>query len=211
MRLKALWRIIEKEVFTFPSTDVLFNQYGQSIEGLDLPGGELIRRENLKNYIGRFIRRPAVLVVGEAAGPWGCRFSGVPFTGERQLEAGGLPFKGRKSSVHEPPYLERSGSILWEKLLPHFPDFILWNAVPFHPHRRGEPLSIRKPSMGEVMAAAGTLKKIISALRPSRTIAVGRTAEAALRTIGVEAIYVRHPANGGARAFREGMGRVFLS
>jgi hypothetical protein len=209
MVLKGIWDIYEKEVFKVPSTDVLFNQYRDKVEGLDMPGAVRIRRQNLRNYLESFPGRPGLLVVGEAAGPWGCRFSGIPFTGERQLAGGALPFAGRKSSTHEPPYLERSGTVLWNSLLRYHPDFVLWNTVPFHPHRRGEPLSIRTPTRAEVEACSVFLKEAIGLLRPERTIAVGRKAEGALRLIGESPIYVRHPSQAGARAFREGVERVF--
>lgn len=211
MLLKALWDIIEKEVFPAPSTPLLFNQYSDNDPDFDLPGGELIRRENLKNYISGFRKKPSVLVLGEAAGPWGARFSGIPFTGERQLLTGELPFGGRQSSAHEPPYLERSGSILWRTMLPYYPKFILWNTVPFLPHKKGLPLSIRTPSKEEALSSTDTLRKIIDYLRPELIAAVGRTAEHALGRLGVKSLYVRHPSNGGAKKFSEGIKKAFKS
>ncbi|MDA8387451.1 MAG: uracil-DNA glycosylase [Nitrospiraceae bacterium] len=162
-----------------------------------------------------FGRRPSVLLVGEAAGPWGARFSGVPFTSERQLEKGGLPFRGRKSSNHEPPYSENSGTVVWGALLPRYPEFFLWNAVPLHPHRKGEPLSIRTPGAREIRAFCPLLREALDILRnPSgagqgRVVAVGRKAEYALKLIGVPCLYARHPAQSGAARFRAGISRAF--
>lgn len=198
----------EKRVFTFPSTDLLFNQYLDRAEGLDLPGAPAIRRRNLRSYLESFGARPKALIVGEAAGPRGCRFSGVPFTGERLLEEGRLPFHGRRTSAREPAYLEASGTILWKALLPRFGEFLLWNAVPLHPHRPGEPLSIRPPSRAEIEAFSGALGEVIEALSPRRVVALGRKAEAALGLVGIEAAYVRHPSRSGARAFRAGIERA---
>jgi uracil-DNA glycosylase len=209
MVLKDIWDIYEGGVFKGRSTEDLFNQYRDRVEGLDLPGAAGIRRRNLRNYLESFPARPGVLVVGEAAGPWGCRFSGIPFTGERQLKSGELPFRGRKSSTHEPPYLERSGTVLWKALLRHHPGFLLWNTVPYHPHTRGEPLDIRTPSRAEIEACSVFLKEVIRLLRPALIVAVGRKAEGAIRALGESPVYVRHPSQAGARAFREGVERVF--
>lgn len=209
MLLRDIWEVFRKDVFTVPSTEVLFNQYRDRVEGLDLPGAEEIRRRNLRGYLASFGRRPRALVVGEAPGPWGCRFSGLPFTGERMLEEGAFPFGGRKSSTHEPPYQERSGVIFWRDMLPRLGEFLLVNSVPFHPHRRGEPLSIRTPTRGELEGCAPILAAIAERLDPRTLVAVGRKAEAALGMLGLPALYVRHPSRGGAREFARGMERIF--
>ena len=65
------------------------------------------RQGNLLNYLLHFEGKPRYLIVGEAPGPWGCRFSGVPFTSERQLAQGELPFAGEPTSIHNPPVAER--------------------------------------------------------------------------------------------------------
>jgi uracil-DNA glycosylase len=79
---------------------------------------------------------------------------------------------------------------------------ILWNTVPTHPHRPGEPLSNRRPAVAEVEAGAEFARRLIALVRPATVVAVGRIAEAVL---GEGATYVRHPANGGGAAFAEGM------
>ena len=79
---------------------------------------------------------------------------------------------------------------------------ILWNTVPTHPHRPGEPLSNRRPTSAEVAAGAEFAQRLIALVRPATVVAVGRIAESVL---GPAATYVRHPANGGATAFAVGM------
>ncbi|HSB52540.1 MAG TPA: uracil-DNA glycosylase [Dissulfurispiraceae bacterium] len=204
----TLWGFLEEGLFSVPSSTLLFNQYRNNIPGIDLPRGSEIRKENLSKYLRSFTRRPSVLVVGEAAGPWGCRFSGIPFTSERQLTEGSLPFRGEQSSTHEPPYTETSGTIVWKSLLSRYPDFFLWNAVPLHPHKKGEPLTIRKPSRAELLAFSEILSRIVTTLVPKRVIAVGRTAEQALLLLGKTPVYVRHPSQAGATEFREGIVRA---
>ncbi|MGE5237814.1 MAG: uracil-DNA glycosylase [Chloroflexota bacterium] len=173
-------------------------------------GGNSIRKDNLRRYLERFRKRPVAVLVGEAAGPWGARFSGIPFTSERQLSEGVLPFKGSASSTHVPPYMEKSGSVVWGELLHHFPDFFLWNAVPLHPHLPGMPLTIRRPSAREIRTFSPLLQKVLAILAPRRVVAVGRVAETSLRYIGVPGTYVRHPSQAGAKAFREGIRSLFV-
>jgi hypothetical protein len=204
-----LWKLFEEGLFSVPSSEVMFNQYRDTDIRFDLPGGAAIRRQNLRNYISSYPKPPRVLLVGEAAGPWGARFSGIPFTGERLLVEGKLPFEGSRSSNHEPPYTEASGTIFWGALLQHFPDFMVWNSVPLHPHRPGQPLSIRSPGKSEIMAFSGLLMGVIEEVRPARVAAIGRNAEYALGRLGIEARYVRHPSQSGARAFRAGIVRIF--
>ena len=61
-----------------------FNQYRDVHAELDLPDGAAVRRHNQRCYLETFAGARFVLV-GEAAGYAGCRFSGIPFTCEAQL------------------------------------------------------------------------------------------------------------------------------
>jgi hypothetical protein len=207
--LSRLWAFFSRRVFVVPSRQGLFNQYRDDVPGLDVPGGHLIRRQNLRSYLGGLELPPRALVVGEAAGPWGCRFSGVPFSSERQLRDEALPFRGRPSSLLEPPALERSATVFWSVMRPHYRHFLLYNAVPLHPHRPGEPLSIRRPSQREVREFVPLLEELLELLAPPLVVAVGRVAQEALQEAGAGPVYVRHPSQAGARAFRDGMSKLF--
>jgi uracil-DNA glycosylase len=151
-----------------------FNQYAAS--------GALRRR--LHVYLDS--RRAApLLLVGEAAGYRGARVSGLPFTSERQLTGSGA---AEATATIVQRTLAELG--LEERVL-------LWNVVPTHPHRPGEPASNRRPTRGEVEASLPFLEALAAR---RRTLAVGRLAEA---TLG--APYLRHPSHGGAEAFRTGL------
>ncbi len=204
-----LWRVFEKELFPVPSTPGLFNQYLDDNPELDLPEGHLTRRENLKSYLDAFPAPPRILLVGEAAGPWGCRFSGIPFTSERQLLAPGFPVKGQRSGRRERPYSEASGTVLWGVLAPQFPRFFIWNAVPIHPHRPDNPLTIRRPNREEVKTFGGILRKAVSVLGPEKVLALGKVAESSLGLLEIECAYVRHPAQSGAAEFRRAVEGFF--
>ena len=154
-----------------------FNQYASSAA----------LRERLSDYLAR--RAGAqILLVGEAAGYRGARVSGVPFTSERQLTGGG-PAEATATIVHR---------VLCELGLED--DALLWNVVPTHPHRPGEPASNRRPRAEEVTASRPFFEALA---RGRQVVPVGRVAEAAL---GVEGI--RHPSHGGAAAFRDGLSRL---
>ncbi len=211
MLLEDLWDLFERKLFSVPSNDGLFNPYNSEAAGLDRPGAAGIRRRNLRSYLSSFPERPTVLLVGEAPGPWGCRFSGIPFTGEAQLVGGTLPFAGQQSSLSPTPYQEMSGQIVWELMRPHHPGFLLSNSVPLHPHIPGKPLSIRTPKSSEVAAYLGLLQAVVEIVKPRLVVAIGRQAERALGMVGMPSVYVRHPSHGGAKAFREGVQKALSS
>lgn len=200
---------MEREVFSRPSSETLFNPYVSNDPRADKPDGDRIRRANLRHYLESYSEIPRTLIIGEAVGPWGCRFSGVPFTSERQLCCGELPFCGRQSSSNGEPHHERTAAIFWEVMAMHHPRCFIWNALPLHPHQPGEPFSLRRPSAAEVRGFAHLLAELISLLKPARIIAVGRIAERAVRNIGETPVYIRHPSHGGMREFREGIERAF--
>jgi uracil-DNA glycosylase len=151
-----------------------FNQYA----------GSALLCERLADYLER--RSDAELtLVGEAAGYRGARVSGIPFTSERQLTGTG-PAEASATIVHR--VLEELG--LEEHVL-------LWNVVPTHPHRPGEPESNRPPRAAEIEASLPFLEALAVG---RQVVPIGRVAEAALGTAGI-----RHPSHGGAREFRDGL------
>ena len=146
--------------------------------------GAEIRRGRLMEYLEtRCAAR--ILLVGEAAGYRGACVSGLPFTSERQLTGSG-PGESSATIVHRA--LADLGLAA---------DVLLWNVVPTHPHRPGEPASNRAPTRAE---AAEGLPFVEELADGRRVVAVGRLAE---RVLG--APYVRHPSHGGAAAFRAGL------
>jgi len=155
--------------------------------------------------------------VGEAAGPWECRFSGIPFTGELQLLNPDFPIAGKRSSLDvpvrpirkKPPFTSGSAVMFWEAMLPYYPGFVLWNALPLHPHRPGNPLSVRAPRKKEILRFLPGLKLLRDFLRPQFTVAVGGNADFALRSAGESPFRVRHPSQGGKREFASGIREVF--
>jgi hypothetical protein len=208
---KQLWCLFENNVFSLPSNEQLFNQYKDPDWAFDLPNASEIRQQNLRNYLNCLKTKPEYLLVGEAPGPWGCRFSGVPFTSEAQLCSGEFLFDGRQSSRRDTPYSASGAKIFWKVLRKYCETFLVVNCVPFHPHYTGKPLSIRSPTTKELRTYSHILLDIWKLTTPRVTVAIGRKAEKALALIEVPSKYVRHPSRGGVKAFTLGIRKIFAN
>lgn len=210
----ALARAYAEALFAAPSRDGLFNPYRDAVPGLDAAGAAATRRANLLAALAALPPGPVdVLVVAEAPGPWGTRFSGVPLASEAQLLAGDYGLRGSPTSARFEregrPHGESSSTIYRAAMAGREGRFWTWSTVPLHPHRPGAPLTIRAPTTAEARAWHGLLTLHAEALAPRVVVAVGRHAERALAAVGVDAVYVRHPSQGGATAFRAGIAEVW--
>lgn len=167
------------ELTSVPSTEILCNVYHSD------EGGSAQRLAALKTYLEEHWDAP-FLLVGEAPGHLGARLSGVPFTDQRTLYGDGKQEVTAQRVHRALRDLELSTQVL------------LWNVVPFHPHRAGEPQSNRPPTAAERRLHRHFAEK----LGEGRTVVcIGRHAEKAFPG----ARYVRHPARSGEAAFREGL------
>ncbi|HTQ80866.1 MAG TPA: uracil-DNA glycosylase [Thermoanaerobaculia bacterium] len=185
----------------------MVNPYREAHPELDGPRAARRRRENLEAYLDR-VGRPRLILLGEALGFRGGRFSGIAFTSERQLAGGEprrLPWAGppfQSTSTHPDLWLEPSGSIVWDALGGDPRGVLLWNTFPWHPYGHSGPLSNRTPERRLVTGNLHVLERLLAETRGAQVAAVGRTAQAALALLGVEAPALRHPAHGGAEIFR---------
>lgn len=209
MILGDVFKLLEQTIFPIPSTNTYFNLYNDNIPSLDLPEAENIRRKNLRKYLESHPERPRILLVGEAPGYNGCRFSGVPFTSEAQLCNGTLPFTGEKSSCNNFLRTENTATIFWKVMTRYHPRFLAWNCFPFHPHPPTNRLSNRQPKKEEIDRFSKTIKEMISLLNLELIVAVGKKPEGALQRMNYDPVYVRHPAHGGAKKFKEGIIQIF--
>lgn len=175
---------------------------------LDGPAAARRRRANLEAYLER-VGAPRLVLVGEAIGYRGGRFSGIAFTSERQLagsDARRLPWAGppfAATSRNPDLWLEPSGSIVWDALGGDARGALLWNSFPWHPHAARGRLSNRTPEKSLVAANLHVLERLLAETAGARVLAVGKTAGTALAALGVEAPTLRHPAHGGAAIFRQ--------
>lgn len=159
---------------------------------------------------------PHYLLVGEAPGYQGCHFSGVPFTNEALLCEGQIPRIGQceRITTREKPWREPSATIVWGALRERgiASDVVMWNAFAFHPHKPGEPMSNRAPTKAEIQANRDILSMVVAYFKGARLVAVGKVAEAALRSLGhAPEACLRHPSMGGANEFRAGLSGLTAS
>ena len=181
---------------------------------MDRAGDAAARRvRRLKRHLAC---RAAFVLVGEAAGYQGCRFSGVAFTSERLLLEDRIPrlHCAERITHRTRPWSEPSATTVWGCLheLRIADCTVLWNAFPWHPHRPGEPHSNRRPSTVEVQQGAQVLRAVLDRFDDATVIAVGQVARQALQdVVGGNPRVVRHPAMAGAGEFRANLAAIVRS
>ena len=170
------------------------------------------RRHNLRLYLLQALAkqpRPPLLVC-EAPGYRGCRLTGIPLCSRRLLLEGveELGVFGCARGYREPTDVafadiqgEQSATIVWSELRALVMLPLIWNAFPWHPHRPDEPRSNRTPNAEELARGRAILAQVIAIYQPRRIMAVGRSAQASLRALGIAHASARHPAHGGKRDF----------
>lgn len=185
-----------------------------------------IRRKNLRAYLHKRLGKAKLAVIGEALGYRGGHFSGIPMTSERILlgkkrEDGIAPehvfssIKPRRTSKSQKcpeGFSEPTATIVWSTLLrlglkPE--QFVLWNAFPWHSFdpRRGM-LSNRMPTRKERSAGLSVLEDFLALFPYDEIVALGSIAASQLKELNVDTHQARHPASGGAKLFRQQIGKI---
>lgn len=175
--------------------------------------GNATRRANLRRALEQALAlQPTLLLVGEAPGYLGARRTGVPFTSERLLLEGvdppGLYGAARGFTLATDDgriSAEQTATIVWRELRALGVVAVGWNAYPFHPHRMGNTQSNRPPRRTEIRQGQLFLAHMCAFFPNVPVIAMGNTADYALTLLDIPHSKVRHPAQGGARRFAEGL------
>lgn len=164
-----------------------------------------LRRENLTRYLSLVGEHADTLLVAEAPGWRGMTNTGIPFTSMREL--------GPEYLVPPAPTApwEASSRVVQAALADwHGPLPLAWAIFPHHPFAAPDRLTNRTPRPSEVRDGAPVALALLSALGERRggpgavrVVAVGRKAQGALALAGIDAVAVRHPAQGGAAQFTE--------
>jgi uracil-DNA glycosylase len=203
------------------------NPYSICLPGVDIgPEAPAIRRRQLAAYLARRQDSARLMLVAEAPGYQGARFTGIAMTCERTLlgqKPGVTPEAvlgpgaqgtrtshsgiGRNGPEKAHGFCEPTASIVWRELvaLGLTDRVVLWNVFPFHPHREASPLTNRTPSYADVAAHLDILAHLQGLVPAARVICIGNTARDHLRPLAPDLPTLRHPANGGASKFREGL------
>lgn len=190
------------------------------------------RREYLEGFLKLRLGKAKMILIAEAVGYQGGRFSGIPLVSERLLlghnkeispsifiESDGIKrtsspnckyFKYKTQSVHG--FSEPTATIIWDTVLknnvsPY--DIATWNTFPFHPFNKSKGLlSNRTPREEEIKQGQDLLMKFIKLFPDAQVVAVGRIAQRTLKKMEVDCLHVPHPSNGGANDFKEGFQEV---
>lgn len=186
------------------------------------PDAPDIRRRQLEAYLTERRNSAKFLFIAEALGYQGGHFTGMAMTSERillghQEEKYGVrpdhvfknlkPERTSRLEINPKGMSEPTATIMWGVLIdldidPY--DVVLWNAVPWHPYKKGEGyLTNRTPLANELAAGLKHLKSFLQLFGQAKVFAVGRKCEQSLSELGIDHVGVRHPANGGAPKFRE--------
>ena len=174
-----------------------------------------IRLDNLRIYLRQLLPwRPSVLLIGEAPGYRGAWRTGVNFCSEKIMMGpkdrfglfGGETAGYRLIDPHAALCGEASSTVV-QRVFQELPEPpLVWPALPLHPHKPGIDASNRTPTPAELRRdALPQLQQLIALYQPAHIAAVGNIGWSALASLGIEAVKIRHPAHGGAPAFRDGL------
>lgn len=196
-------------VDTLPSgLPTLFNPWKDCCQYDASNNGPAQRLERLGQHLSC---RPKYILVGEAPGYQGCRYSGIAFTSERLLLEGAIPGIDRlagRLSTRPRPFSEPSATIVWRTLaeLGISDRTILWNALQLHPFKPDFPWSNRTPTDAELSLGEPALRLLLETFPEAKRVAVGQKAGLLLARMYIQpTAVVRHPANGGATKFKTGL------
>lgn len=178
------------------------------------PTGRL-RRSNLERYLTTVGASADTVLVAEAPGWRGMTNTGVPFTSMRELGPEYLVPPEPTAPWEASSRVVQAALASWQGPLP-----VAWAIFPHHPFAAPDRLTNRTPRPAEVRDGAPVAPALLDALRAGgadggaaaavraggaeravRVVAVGRKAQGALALAGIDAVAVRHPAQGGAAEF----------
>ena len=208
-----------------PRSAALFNPWYDT-DGHDIgPEAPEQRRLQLLAYL--LARQDASLVfVAEAMGYQGGRFSGIAMTSERMLLGGHkdvlpehvlppeFPIQRtsrreglRSRAARELGLTEPTATIVWRTLRKELDPFkfVLWNSVPWHPHKLNNGLSNRAPNTAEQAAGLCHVGRLLALFPNAKVVAIGNKAKTTLAGLRRETLGLRHPANGGSSDFNRGV------
>ncbi len=207
-----------------PDTPGVFNPWFQVDEVHDLhERAPEIRRRQLRHYLNERRRTARYVLLGEALGYQGGHFSGMAMTSERMLLGhlrckgispedvftGVAPERTSRPEFRADGFTEPTATIAWGNMLQLGIDprhFVIWNTFAWHPYQPQKGyLSNRRPTDAELAFGFGALVTFLQVFEGCTLIAVGKVAALQLSRIVDEYHEVRHPANGGATAFRKGI------
>jgi hypothetical protein len=166
---------------------------------------------NLRIYLNILKERyyNEVMLVAEAPGYSGCNITGIPFTTVKILEEKPHKiFNELDKELFKGTYFsDISGSVIWDYLKDKNTLPLFWNAFPFHPYKKYNKLSNRKPTSKEILEGMDYIDDLIEIFKPRTIASLGRYGQLSLQKICPDKRidYIRHPSHGGKNDFIKGM------
>jgi len=191
------------------------------------------RSNYLRAYLNVRLNTAEALLIAEAPGYQGAKFSGIPMTCERTLlghrprvplgavldgsidpHRTSLPPEASSKTVKQLGFCEPTAAHVWPILADRglTRKIVLWNIFGFHPHKKTNTLTNRTPRNGEIVRNRPVLDEFLQ-LFPGRPIlSIGRKSQKYLKIWGSrhELSFARHPAYGGGAEFREAFDKFLL-
>jgi len=189
-----------------------FNPYTDNCPDCDLPNAASVRKRNLFNVLeAAMIGGVDSLWVARDLGYRGGRRTGLALTDEINLQSHSelLRSKPLHRATKGPAVGEKTAAVVWRMLLSINRPIFLWNVFPLHPFEDGDPMTNRCHTREERQASEPLLSRLVQMLRPRTIVAIGRDAQFALTTLGMDSIAVRHPSRGGQNKFTSELQEIY--
>ncbi len=187
----------------------LVNQYTTTFEQDGPLNGAGLRTANIDWYLKQ--RSDCrVLLVSQAPGQLGARWSGIPLTDTQMIA------DGRLGSGYDYTHLasEPSSRAVHAGLGDWHEQVLLWSVVPWHPAGQ-TPDSNRKPTDEEIAAGTALLSTFVTERDFDLIVGLGAVAHAVLTALGISSERLPHPFYDGTDsctdAIRDRMERYFYA
>jgi hypothetical protein len=184
------------------------------------------RSNHLRSYLNARLNTAEALLIAEAPGYQGAKFSGIPMTCERTLLghrrgvscADAFDETIERYRTSRPPealskavklrgFCEPTAAYVWGHMAnrPGLPKkIVLWNLFAFHPHEDTDTLTNRKPKDPEILRNQPVLEAFLRLFPDRPILSIGNISKEYLTRWGHRyELFTRHPANGGGAVFRE--------
>jgi len=174
-----------------------------------------IPKNNLHCYLIHQMKAKAdILLLGEASGYAGCRYTGIPFTDGHVLSTSPFYTEMRKEGLMTIPiknHIERTATMVYKFLGIHptiFPRVVFWNAFPFHPFDT-TPDSNRPPKPEELELGRNIVYDLFQIFNFKEYHGIGRCGFETLQWMksnkdipSFEPTFIKHPSYGGITQFK---------
>lgn len=223
-----------QELKKYQAAENVFNPWRDYDPHYDLSiSAPEIRTQQLKQFLLTRIPGAKYLLVAEAVGYQGGKFTGIPMTSERIFlghhknirppvilhdmpgtrtsnpDREDLKKTQRHFGFTEPTATIVWGAILQNKVPPH--QVITWNIYPFHPFHPGKgPLTNRTPTAHELEEGGHFTKMLLKLIPGVTVVAIGRCSSKTLERFKIKHFHVPHPANGGANKFKAAIKKILI-